>query len=173
MEAFVELLKLIIPAAAILYGMYLVMQGFLNRDLKAQHLDIRGKSIETVLPLRLQAYERICLLLERLSPQNLLLRVNHGGLSAKDYQRVLLDEIRNEFNHNVSQQVYMSEAIWTLVKNSKEDLVVLINESIAALPAEATGLDLAKKIFERTMEKQVDPMGHALSELKKEIQQIF
>ncbi|MFZ9504327.1 MAG: hypothetical protein ACO263_07130 [Cyclobacteriaceae bacterium] len=173
MEAFVELLKLIIPAAAILYGMYLVMQGFLNRDLKARQLDIRGKSIETVLPLRLQAYERICLLLERLSPQSLLLRVNHGGLSAKDYQRVLLDEIRNEFNHNVSQQVYMSEAIWTLVKNSKEDLVVLINESIVALSTEATGLDLAKKIFERTMEKQVDPMGHALSELKKEIQQIF
>lgn len=173
MEALTELLKLIIPAAAILYGMYLVMQGFLNRDLQSRQLDIRGKSIETVLPIRLQAYERICLLLERLSPQNLLLRVNHAGLSAKDYQRLLLDEIRNEFNHNVSQQVYMSDAIWTLVKNSKEDLVVLINEAAASLQPEATGLELAKKIFELTMEKQVDLMGHALSELKKEIQQIF
>lgn len=173
MEALTELLKLIIPAAAILYGMYLVMQGFLNRDLQSRQLDIRGKSIETVLPIRLQAYERICLLLERLSPQNLLLRVNHAGLSAKDYQRFLLDEIRNEFNHNVSQQVYMSDAIWTLVKNSKEDLVVLINEAAASLQPEATGLELAKKIFELTMEKQVDLMGHALSELKKEIQQVF
>lgn len=173
MEALTELLKLIIPAAAILYGMYLVMQGFLNRDLQSRQLDIRGKSIETVLPIRLQAYERICLLLERLSPQNLLLRVNHAGLSAKDYQRFLLDEIRNEFNHNVSQQVYMSDAIWTLVKNSKEDLVVLINEAAASLQPEATGLELAKKIFELTMEKQVDLMGHALTELKKEIQQVF
>lgn len=173
MEAFVELLKLIIPAAAILYGMYLVMQGFLNRDLHARQLEIRGKSIETVLPLRLQAYERICLLLERLAPQNLLLRVSNAGLSSKDFQRMLLDDIRNEFNHNVSQQVYMSEAIWTLVKNSKEDLVLLINDAASSLPAESTGLDLAKRIFEVTLEKQVDPMGHALSELKKEIQQIF
>jgi len=173
MDAFIELLKLIIPAAAILYGMYLVVQGFLNRDLASRQFDVRGKSIDTILPLRLQAYERICLLLERLSPQNLLLRVSHGGLSARDYQRILLEEIRNEFNHNVAQQLYMSEAVWVLVKNSKEDLVVLINEAATALPAEATGLDLAKRVFELTMEKQVDPVGHALSELKKEIQQLF
>lgn len=173
MDALTELLKLIIPAAAVLYGMYLVVQGFLKRDLASGQIEIRGKSIDTILPLRLQAYERICLLLERLSPQNLLLRVNHGGLSAKDYQRVLLDEIRNEFNHNVAQQVYMSEAVWVLVKNSKEDLVVLINEAATSLSAEATGLELAKRVFELTMEKQVDPVGHALSELKKEIQQLF
>lgn len=173
MDALTELLKLIIPAAAVLYGMYLVVQGFLNRELASRQIDIRGKSIETILPLRLQAYERICLLLERLSPQNLLLRVGNAGLSARDYQRVLLDEIRNEFNHNVAQQVYMSEAVWVLVKNSKEDLVVLINEAATSLPAEATGLDLAKRVFELTMDKQVDPVGHALSELKKEIQQLF
>lgn len=173
MDALTELLKLIIPAAAVLYGMYLVVQGFLNRELASRQIDIRGKSVETILPLRLQAYERICLLLERLSPQNLLLRVGNAGLSARDYQRVLLDEIRNEFNHNVAQQVYISEAVWVLVKNSKEDLVVLINEAATSLPAEATGLDLAKRVFELTMDKQVDPVGHALSELKKEIQQLF
>lgn len=173
MEALVEFLKLIIPAAAIIYGMFLIIRGFLNRDLQARQLEIRGRSVETVLPLRLQAYERITLLLERLSPQNLLLRVDHAGLSAKDYQRLLLDDIRNEFNHNVSQQIYMSENTWALVKNSKEDLVVVINEAAMTLPENGTGLDLAKKIFALTIEKQVDPMGHALVELKKEIQQVF
>ena len=173
MDAVVELLKLIIPAAAVLYAMYLVMQGFINRDLEARRMEIRGRSIETVLPNRLQAYERICLLLERLSPQNLLIRVGHAGLTAKEYQRVLLDEIRNEYNHNVSQQVYMSEAVWTLVRNSREDLVMTINEAASGLPETATGLDLAKKVMERSLEKNVDPIGHALSELKKEIQQVF
>ena len=173
MDAVVELLKLVIPAAAVLYAMYLVMQGFINRDLEARRLEIRGKSIETVLPNRLQAYERICLLLERISPQNLLIRVGHAGLSSKDYQRVLLEEIRNEYNHNVSQQVYMSDAVWSLVKNSREDLVMLINESASSLAEGATGLDLAKRIIERSLEKNLDPIGHALSELKKEIQQTF
>jgi len=173
MDAIIDLLKVIIPAGAVLYGMYLVMQGFISRDLTARQLEIRGKSIETVLPNRLQAYERICLLLERLSPQNLLIRVGHAGLTAKEYQRVLLDEIRNEYNHNVSQQVYMSEAVWTLVRNSREDLVMTINEAASGLPETATGLDLAKKVMERSLEKNVDPIGHALSELKKEIQQVF
>ena len=173
MDAVVELLKLVIPAAAVLYAMYLVMQGFINRDLEARRLEIRGKSIETVLPNRLQAYERICLLLERISPQNLLIRVGHAGLSSIDYQRVLLEEIRNEYNHNVSQQVYMSDAVWSLVKNSREDLVMLINESASSLAEGATGLDLAKRIIERSLEKNLDPIGHALSELKKEIQQTF
>jgi predicted AlkP superfamily phosphohydrolase/phosphomutase len=86
---------------------------------------------------------------------------------------VLLDEIRNEYNHNVSQQVYMSEQVWNQVKNAKEDLVILINEASSRVTMESTSLDLSKKIFEMAMDKKVDPIGHALSELKKEIQQIF
>ena len=67
----------------------------------------------------------------------------------------------------------MSEAVWTLVRNSREDLVMTINESMSGLPEEASGLDLARKVMERTVGKNVDPIGHALSELKKEIQQVF
>ena len=103
----------------------------------------------------------------------MLLRLNQPGISAHEFHRILLDEIRNEYNHNVSQQIYMSENVWNLVKNSKEDLVIMINEASSQLAPEATSLDLARKIFELAMNKQVDPMGHALSELKKEIQQIF
>lgn len=168
-----ELIKLTLPAGAVLYGMYLVVRTFVVRELESKRMEIRTRSIETILPSRLQAYERVCLLMERLSPQNLLLRVTAGGLSAREYQRVLLDEIRNEFNHNVSQQIYMSEQVWSLVKNSREYLVVIINESAAELAAEATGLDLAKRVMERAASHQVDPFGHALSELRKEIQQTF
>ena len=103
----------------------------------------------------------------------MLLRLNQPGISAREFHRLLLDEIRNEYNHNVSQQVYMSEAVWNLVRNAKEDLVIMINESSQHMPPEATSIDLAKKIFELAMEKKVDPMGHALSELKREIQQVF
>ena len=92
-----------------------------------------------------------------------------------DYKvvKILLDEIRNEYNHNVSQQVYMSEQVWGMVKNSKEDLTVMINEAASQMKDDSKSIDLSKKIFELVMEKKVDPIGHALSELKREIQQIF
>ena len=173
MEALVELLKLTLPAAAVLYGMYLVVRGFVVRDLESRRQEVRSRGVETILPSRIQAYERICLLMERMSPQNLLVRVAPGGLSAKDYQRLLLEEIRNEYNHNAAQQIYMSEEVWVLVRNSREDLVMTINEAASEMPEEASGLDLARKIMERFVGKPVDPMGHALLTLKKEVQQLF
>ena len=173
MDAIVDLAKVLLPAGLFLYGMYMLVRSFINRDIDVRKLEVRSRAIETILPNRLQAYERMCLFLERIAPQNMLLRLNQPGISAHEFHRMLLDEIRSEYNHNVSQQIYMSENVWNMVKNAKEDLVIQINEASSQLGPEATSLDLAKKIFEMAMNKQVDPMGHALSELKKEIQQIF
>ena len=173
MDAIVDLAKVLLPAGLFLYGMYMLVRTFINRDIDARKLEVRSRAIETILPNRLQAYERMCLFLERIAPQNMLLRLNQPGISAHEFHRILLDEIRNEYNHNVSQQIYMSENVWNMIKNSKEDLVIMINEASTQLAPEATSLDLARKIFELAMNKQVDPMGHAMSELKKEIQQIF
>lgn len=173
MDALIEYGKILIPASIVLYGVYLMVRSFINKEIELKKLEIRGRSIETVLPNRLQAYERMCLFLERMSPPNLLLRVNNPVYSARELHKILLDEIRNEYNHNVSQQIYMSEEVWNMVRNAKEDLTILVNEASQAMGPEATGLDLSRKIFELTMEKNVEPIGHALAELKKEIQQTF
>ncbi|MBX7124499.1 MAG: hypothetical protein K1X47_02310 [Cyclobacteriaceae bacterium] len=173
METLLELAKIVLPAAIVLYAMYLVIRSLVARDIELRKLEVRTRSIETVLPARLQAYERMCLFLERISPQSLLIRLNNPGLSAREFQRLLLDEIRNEYNHNVSQQVYMSETVWNLIRNSKEGLVMVINEAASTLPPEATALDLSRKIFELNIDKSIDPIGHTLSEVKKEIQQTF
>jgi hypothetical protein len=173
MNALIEFGKLLIPASIVLYAVYLMVRSFIQRELEIKRLEIRGKSIETILPARLQAYERMILFLERISPQNLLIRLNNPGFSARDFQKVLLDEVRNEYNHNVSQQVYMSEDVWNQIKNAKEDLIIMVNEAASQKNGEATSMDLAKKIIEMMMDKKVDLIGHAISELKKEIQQIF
>jgi hypothetical protein len=173
MEAALDLIKVLIPASVVLYAVYLLVRSFIAKEIELKKLEVRGRSIETVLPARLQAYERITLLLERISPQNLLLRLSDANYSARDFQKMLLDEIRNEYNHNVSQQVYMSEEVWNLVKNAKEDLTMMINDAASQMPPEAKSLDLSRKIFEIALEKKVDPLGHALSEVKKEIQQTF
>lgn len=173
MEALVEFAKLIVPAALVLYGMYLVVRGQLNKELELKRMEIRGRSIETVLPNRLHAYERMTLFLERISPQNLVTRLNTGKFSAAELHQMLLFEIRNEYNHNASQQVYMSEEVWELIKNAKEDLIILINDASKELPDDASSLDLSKKIFEKVINKPVDPIQHAMTELKNEIRQTF
>ncbi len=173
MDALIEYGKILLPASVVLYGVYLTVRSFINKEIDLKRLEVRSRAIETILPNRLQAYERMCLFLERMSPPNLLLRLNNPIYSARELHKILLDEIRNEYNHNVSQQIYMSEEVWSMIKSAKEDLTVLINEASSALPEEATGLDLSRKIFELSLEKNVEPISHALTELKKEIQQTF
>ncbi|HEY9046667.1 MAG TPA: hypothetical protein VIN08_12260 [Ohtaekwangia sp.] len=173
MNALIEFGKILIPASVVLYLAYLLVRTYVQKEIELRKLEIRGRSIETVLPSRLQAYERMTLFLERISPQNLLVRLNAPGMAAREFHQLLLSEIRNEYNHNASQQVYMSEEIWSYIKNAKEDLIVTINDSSSEMPVEATSLDLSKKIFEKSVTKAVDPIAHALTELKKEIQRTF
>lgn len=173
MDVVIEFGKILIPASVVLYATYLLVRTFVQKEIDLKKLEVRGRSIETILPNRLQAYERITLFLERISPQNLLVRLNAPGMTAREFHQLLLSEMRNEYNHNVSQQVYMSEEVWDLVKNAKEDLIVSINDAASEMNLEATSLDLSKKIFEKAVNKPVDPIAHALSELKKEIQRTF
>ena len=173
MDAFVEFIKILIPASVVLYGVYLMVRMFIQKEVDVKRLEVRGRSLETILPVRLQAYERMALFLERISPQNLLIRLNTGGMTSKEFHQLLLSEIRNEYNHNVAQQVYMSENVWNLIKNAKEDLIVSINDAAGEMTPDSSSVDLSKKIFEKSLNKQVDAITHALVELKKEIQQTF
>jgi hypothetical protein len=173
MDVLLDFVKILVPASVVLYAMYLMVRSFIIKEIELKKLEVRSRSIETVLPVRLQAYERMTLFLERTSPQNLLVRMNQSGITARDFHKILLEEVRNEYNHNVSQQVYIGEEVWSLIKNAKEDLILGINEAAQSVPADAPSIELAKKIFEVALGKSVDPVGHALSELKKEIQRTF
>jgi hypothetical protein len=173
MDAVIEFAKLLIPASVVLYAAFLLVRSFIQKEIELKKLEVRSRSIETVLPNRLQAYERMALFLERISPQNLLIRLNTSAMPSREFHQLLLSEIRSEYNHNVSQQIYMSEDLWNLIKGAKEDLTVIINEAATEMQPDSISLDLAKKIFEKSINKSIDPIGHALSELKREIQRTF
>ncbi len=173
MEMVYDLLKITIPAALILYSTYLMMRSFLNKQLDELHLSLRHKNQETVLPVRMQAYERICLLLERISPNNLIPRLNEKDMTAGQLQAMMVSEIRNELNHNLSQQVYLSDDAWIYVKSAVEQLISLINESANQLGEGATSLDLAKTVFEKNMANETDTISGALGFIKNEIRELF
>ena len=168
-----DLLKILLPAAAVMYAMYLTVRSFLNKDFEKKLIDIKVRNNEIVLPIRLQAYERMALFLERISPHNLILRVNDPAYNVAQLHQKMLMEIREEYNHNLSQQVYMSDQAWTMVKNAMDEVVAIINASSSSLPPELRGIELARAIFENLVQKNEDPVSKALKFIKKEIQQVF
>jgi len=168
-----DLLKITIPSGMILYAMYLVVRSFLTKDFERRTIDLKIKNNEVLLPIRLQAYERMSLYLERIALHNLILRVNDASYNAAQFQQVLVTEIRNELNHNLSQQVYMSDQVWVLIKKATEDNISTINMAGSLLPSEAKSIDLARQIFEIQSAKNEDPTAPALKFLKTEIQKSF
>ena len=102
--------------------------------------------------IRLQAYERLTLLVDRIAIPNLISRTPHEGLSAQDMQLLLTRNIRDEFDYNITQQIYVTPETWQAVKNLKEKNQLIVNQIAKTLPPEATALDLNKRILQFTME---------------------
>lgn len=173
MEYLGDFIKILLPAGVVLYAMVLVVRSFLNNDFEKKLVDIKVKSTATVLPIRLQAYERICLLLERISPGNIIVRVNVSEMTAMQLQQQLNAEIRHEFNHNLSQQMYMSDKAWTSVKNAVEETISLVNASASETAPDARGIELARKIIEKNISRAENPIDTALTFIKNEIREIF
>ncbi len=112
-----------------------------------------GPSSPNISPfqLQLQAYERLILFAERIALPNLVNRLNAQGLSSKDMQAILNETIRQEYDHNVTQQIYVSAEAWDAVKNLKEQNIFIVNQVASFLPQDATAADLSKNLLEMIM----------------------
>lgn len=106
------------------------------------------------VPLQLQAYERLVLLTERISLPNLISRITQPNLSAKEMQVYLLETIKQEFEYNVSQQIYVSPIAWEAIRNLRDQNMLIINQISNLLPADAPGSELSKKVLEVIMQQQ-------------------
>lgn len=173
MDLLSDFLKLIVPAALVLYGMYLTVKLLLEREAGRHRYDVQARYTESVVPIRLQAYERMVLFLERISPNNLLLRLGGTSTTALEFQQRLLQEVRDEYNHNLSQQVYMSQGVWDQIQAAMNDVMTLINQASGDIRPDALALDLSKRIFERIIQRDTAPTAEALKAVKQEIQLMF
>lgn len=98
--------------------------------------------------LQLQAYERLILVASRIALPNVISRVNAPDLGVRDMQKLMILAIKEEFDYNITQQIYVSAAAWEAVKNLKEQNMLAVNQIAAMLPANATGLDLNKLVID-------------------------
>jgi hypothetical protein len=125
------------------------------------------------LPLCLQAYERLVVFLERIRPENLIGRVIEPGLGVKDVRMLMIHSIQTEFEHNVSQQIYVSTEAWEAVSNAKEQLVSLINSVAEKVAPEADGKVLGKQLLELSLKEKDFPARTALQILNDEAKKLI
>ncbi|MCQ2606028.1 MAG: hypothetical protein MJ204_05750 [Bacteroidales bacterium] len=145
-----------------------LIEAFLKNEEQKRNTMQKAETQKISLPLRIQAYERLVLLLERISPESLLLRVQTPQMTAAQLHQELLITVRAEFEHNLSQQIYVSQQAWVAVKLAKDSLVKTINESAGKIAVVAPATALSEEIIKEFMAQQVNPIAVALGVLKQD-----
>lgn len=173
MEAFLPFLIALLATAGMIVVVYLFLKKSGEREIRLLNLEMKKERQDHFLPSKIEAYQRAILLLERISPSNLVMRLHNPGLPAKAMQSKFLESIREEYDHNVAQQIFITTRAWEMVKDSKEECIKIINIAGQNLPETATGMDLSGKILELVAEIGELPTDIAIKYLKDELQASF
>lgn len=168
-----DILKYTVAGFGVVWIAFYLLKPYLDRSEKLQLIELKKTVSSQTLPLRLQAYERVVLFIERINPANLLIRLNNPDYSAAELYMLIVAELRNEYQHNVTQQIYVSAATWAIVKQLKEQTLAAVNNAIKTLPESATGLELSRTILAQVSQAENNPFDAGLSLIRKELDELF
>jgi len=170
---FADILKIVLPALLVFLAGYLALARLLRNDADRRKAERVFTNQRITTPIRLQAYERLVLFLERISPESMIVRVNQPGMNAQRLQTSLLSTIRAEWEHNLSQQLYVSNEAWELTRNAKGNVIKLINVCAEKVDPEDPSIIFSQKILELMVELEQHPTALAIEQLKKEVGEFF
>ena len=166
-------LNIIIPALIVFLTAYFLLDRMLKNEEKRRIFELRKQNQSTITPVRLRAYERLALFLERTVPNSLLVNIVKPDMNCMQLHAKLLETIRQEYSHNISQQVYTSDELWQSVVAAKESLVRLINTCASTCNPDEPATILAEKIIEVYAASPDTPTEITLAQLKNEIRANF
>ncbi|MFM6953131.1 MAG: hypothetical protein ACKOXR_08355 [Bacteroidota bacterium] len=160
---------IVLPALLVFFTAQYMMKQHIANSVQLVKTEILKTNLNTFTPLKLQAYERIALFLERTSIPALIQSYAQAGQSARGFAAAATHAIKEEYSYNVSQQIYVSTQMWTLVKAIKEQHIQLFQNISASLPADATAADLSQKLIEYLQSMEIQPQDRGLEFMKNEI----
>ena len=170
-----SVLSVLLAVAVSGFIFYLLTKRYFDNQQKMAMLQMRvdehREAVKLVTPIRLQAYERMVLYLERISPESLVLRCYQPGMDTRLLQGVMTKTIRDEWEHNLSQQVYLSSEAWNRIRNAKDEMIGIINSAAISTPADADPTRLASNIFASVTEGEL-PTASALEFVKQEMRDL-
>ena len=163
-----EVLLGVLPSLVVFLILYLMMRTWFRNQMKMKMLDAHDENSQFSRPLKIQAYERLMLFCERVSLQNLLLRMQSNNMSAKDLKSTLVLSIQQEFEYNLSQQLYVSEQLWQIIKLAKNQLIEIITHVGTKVSSNATAEDFSQQLILFVESQKKDPIETAKAAIKKE-----
>lgn len=169
MDTLILILQFTIPALLVFLTAYFLLKSLLEQYQKNQENDQIKHRREMITPLQLQAYERLILYVERINPENLIIRENNPLFNATQLHLALLSAIRHEFEHNLSQQLYVSKGAWLAVKNCREDILRIVHQAKSRIEDNAPSAELAGAIFEEYLKQNVSSIQKAADFLHEEV----
>lgn len=170
-DKILELAAYTLPALITGGTAFILLQKFFNNEENKRRFELLKENQKQALPIRLQAYERLVLFLERISPVQLLLRVPGTGLDPQSYATLLVHSIQTEYEHNITQQIYVSEEAWSTVLKAKNGIIVLIrNKSITEGITNAD--EMRQAILTELMESD-SVSDIAIAFIKEELKKVF
>lgn len=187
MKEVLLIVVILIIALALLGIIYLMLNFFSKQNAKQfqflaeeqallrekMMMENTAKAKKVSVPLKFQAYERMILFLERINPPNLITRFMKSRQTVATLQSGLLATVREEFEHNMSQQLYVTNGSWELVKAAKEDVMRLINTTSGNFDSTADAGDFAKEIITKGFNEKANPIDKAIDSLKNDIRNNF
>ena len=171
---FVQVLAYCIPSLIVLGSVYIIMHKMYANEQEKRMWELKKISQKEITPTRLRAYERLCLLLERTQPEHLLMDNSQlTEMTINELQRLLIKTIRMEFDHNLSQQIYVSDDVWEKVLEARDQAIAFINSMALQLPQGSTTLDYAKVLMTAYNQNGVTPHEVAMDALKEEVKTLL
>lgn len=169
-----NILYIVLTVAVVIFGFWMIQYSQFRNEERKRQFELKRESQKSISPIRLRAYERLALLLERTTPEHMLMELKTKEPLAlttwtvPQLQQHLLQTIRLEFDHNQSQQVYVSEEVWTLIVNARDQLAVFVTAITTQLPPNADAMTYAKTLLTAYMSNGTTPSDKAMSALKEE-----
>ncbi|MBT3648779.1 MAG: hypothetical protein HN542_11120 [Flavobacteriales bacterium] len=168
LQGLIEIIITLIPAAAIVGVVYVMLKQYFDNQEKKQQQEWNEKRRKEYLPMQIQAYERFILYLERIHPERLVFRNNKPGMSARLLQADMLKIMREEFDHNLAQQLYISSAGWESVKAAREETFKILNKAAENVHKDSDSMAYSTSILELCGKLDKLPTELAIEILKKE-----
>ena len=169
MDSIIEVAKYVIPALIVFGAAYFTLLLVLQKDEQKRKVEVILGNQKLVTPIRLQAYERVVLYLERIAPESLVIRTKEPNMTNKQLHLALLNTIRTEFEHNLSQQIYMTNESWLALKMAKESVSQLVNVAASRVVPEEPAIILTKTIIDMYSSIEEPPINSAVNLIKKEV----
>lgn len=167
----IEILAYTIPSLITGGVAYFLFQSHFKDQQKTRLWLIQRENQKMALPLRLQAYERMTLFMERIHPSQLMVRINPISTNKNDYENYIIAHIEQEFEHNIAQQIYISDKCWTVILTAKNATVQMIRN--AAKNEKVTNADELRTFVITELLEKTSPSTTALSFIKNEVAELW